>query len=152
MTSIIFNALHNTFWFPSQQFVVIRRKLASFGELVIWLIKLTASLRVKPSSGTKQGVLRHVELSIGTELQKSFRTKSGKNDKSINDTAKTKNFLKSRTLSNPEIEWGIYSRFPKVKIVKVTISTTSVHTHNAQHQSLVTPAYKGRWLHLMVNS
>ena len=51
--STIFNALHNTFWFPSQQFVVIRRKLASFGELVIWLIKLTASLRVKPSSGTK---------------------------------------------------------------------------------------------------
>ena len=68
MTSIIFNAPHNTFWFPSQQFVVIRRKLASFGELVIWLIKLTASLRVKPSSGTKWGVLRHVELSIGTEL------------------------------------------------------------------------------------
>ena len=56
--STISNAPHNSFWFPSQQFVVIRRKLASFGELVIWLIKLTASLRVKPSSGTKREGLR----------------------------------------------------------------------------------------------
>ena len=56
--STIFNAQHNTFWFPSQQFVVIRRKLASFGELVIWLIKLTASLRVKASSGTERKGLR----------------------------------------------------------------------------------------------